>query len=113
MPIIGFLSTASPSTDAASVAGFREGLGETGYVEGQNLAIESHGGEGRYDRRPALAADLAGRNVAVIVSAGGTVAALAAKNASSTIPIVFSIGGDPVAFGLVASFARPGGNLTG
>ena len=113
MPVIGFLSTASPSTDAASVAAFREGLGDTGYVEGQNLAIEYRRAEGRYDRLPALAADLVGRNVAVIVSAGGTVAALAAKNASSTIPIVFSIGGDPVAFGLVSSLAHPGGNLTG
>ena len=95
------------------MAAFRQGLSETGYVEGQNVAIEYRWAEGRYDRLPALAADLVGRKVDVIVTSGGDPAALAAKNATSTIPIVFTVGGDPVAAGLVASLARPGGNLTG
>jgi len=113
MPVIGFLSSVSPGPLAAFVSAFRQGLSEAGYVERQNLAIEYRWAEGRYDRLPGLAAELVGRNVGVIVTTGGTVSARAAKSATSTIPIVSVFGGDPVADGLVASFARPGGNLTG
>jgi ABC-type uncharacterized transport system substrate-binding protein len=112
MPVIGYLSSGSPGQVAPWVAALRQGLGETGYVEGQNLAVEFRWAEGSYDRLPALAADLVGRKVDVIV-AGGTPAALAAKSATPTIPIVFGGVGDPVGIGLVASLARPGGNLTG
>jgi putative tryptophan/tyrosine transport system substrate-binding protein len=113
MPVIGILSTASPGAFAPYVAAFRQGLSDTGYVEGQNVAIEFRGAEGHYDRLPALAAELVGRKVDVIVSTGGSPTALAAKSATSTIPIVFRTGADPVELGLVASLARPGGNLTG
>jgi putative ABC transport system substrate-binding protein len=113
MPVIGFLSLSSPGPFTPSVAAFREGLMETGYVEGQNVATEYRWAEGRYDRLPALAADLVGRKVDVIATTGGTSSARAAKNATSTIPIVFETGADPVETHLVASFARPGGNLTG
>jgi putative tryptophan/tyrosine transport system substrate-binding protein len=113
MPVIGFLFNIGGPGSAPLLAVFRQGLSETGYVEGQNLAIEYRWAEGHYDRLPALAADLVGRKVDVIVTGGGTNAALAAKNATSTIPIVFIGVGDAVAFGLVASLARPGGNLTG
>jgi putative ABC transport system substrate-binding protein len=113
MPVIGFLSSVSPGPLAAFVSAFRQGLSEAGYVEGQNLAIEYRWAEGRYDRLPALAVELVGRTVDAIVTTGGTVSARAAKSATSTIPIVSVFGGDPVADGLVASFARPGGNLTG
>jgi ABC-type uncharacterized transport system substrate-binding protein len=113
LPVIGYVSLGSPGPNEAYVVAFRQGLSENGYVEGQNLAIEYRWAEGRADRLPALAADLVGRNVDLITTVGGTPAALAAKNATSTIPIIFFTGNDPVATGLVASLARPGGNLTG
>jgi putative tryptophan/tyrosine transport system substrate-binding protein len=113
VPVIGYLSVGSADSMAPLLAAFRKGLGETGYVEGQNLAIEYRWAEGQYDRLPALAADLAGRKVDLLVPAGGPAPTLAAKSATSTIPIVFLSGGDPVADGLVTSLARPGGNVTG
>jgi putative ABC transport system substrate-binding protein len=113
MPVIGFLHFASPGPSAPFVAAFRQGLSDSGFVEGQNLAIEFRWAEGHYDRLPAMAADLVARKVAVIATLSGTPTALVAKAATSTIPIVFFTGGDPVVEGLVASFARPGGNLTG
>ena len=110
--MIGSLYNTSPAAAASGVAAFRQGLSETGWVEGQNVAIEYRSSEGRNDRLPGLAADLVARKVDVILAAGDP-AVLAAKNATSTIPIIFSFAGDPVEQGLVVSFARPGGNLTG
>ena len=113
MPVVGFLTTASPDRFAPNMAAIRRGLSETGYVEGQNLAIEYRWAEGNYDRLLALATDLVGLKVDAIITTGGTVSARAAKNATSTIPIASVIGGDPIAAGLIDSLARPGGNLTG
>jgi len=114
MPVIGVLGSGVPGPWAAPLfASFDQGLSETGHVEGQNVTIEYRFAEGRYDRLPALAADLVSRKVDLIMTEGGRISALAAKTATATIPIVFSSGSDPVADGLVASFARPGGNLTG
>ena len=111
--VIGFLGSALSGPYAPFAAAFRQGLSETGYVDGQNLTIEYRWAEGNYDRLPALVADLVGRKVDLIAASGGNVSALAAKKATSTIPIVFFTGGDPVAEGLVGSLARPGGNITG
>jgi putative tryptophan/tyrosine transport system substrate-binding protein len=113
VPVIGYLDSASLTTSRDFVAAVHRGLAEIGYVEGQNLAVEYRWAEDHYDRLPGLAADLVGRQVAVIVAPGSTPAAFAAKAATKSIPIVFRIGNDPVEIGLVASLNRPGGNVTG
>jgi putative ABC transport system substrate-binding protein len=112
MPVIGYLKSGSAAGAVKNLAAFRQGLGSTGYVEGQNVAIEYRYADNQYDRLPALAAELIGRQVALIY-AGDNPASVAAKAANTTIPIVFRTGGDPVSMGLVASLNRPGGNITG
>jgi len=113
LPVIGLLSSRSPDVDMPLIAVIRRGLNETGVVEGQNVTVDYHWAEGRYDRLAGLAADLARQQVAVIVTIGGEPAAVAAKAATSTIPIVFVGGADPIRTGLVANLHRPGGNITG
>jgi putative tryptophan/tyrosine transport system substrate-binding protein len=113
LPVVGFLGSGSPSSDAFRAAAVQQGLIEAGYVDRRNVAFEYRWAEDQYERLPALAAELVGREVAVIISIGGVSSAVAAKSATATIPIVFATGGDPVKLGLVASLNRPGGNITG
>jgi len=113
MPVVGLLSSRSLGDSSEFVASFRQGLNQSGFFEGRNVALEYHSADDRYDLMPELAAELVRQQVAVIVAVGGSPPGLAAKAATSTIPIVFIIGGDPVKLGLVASLARPGGNVTG
>ena len=114
IPVVGFMSGRSPEDSGHLVEAFQQGLAETGFIDGQNVKIEFRWAQGDYDRLPALAADLISRNVAVLVGVGGDVSAFAAvKRATANTPVVFGMGGDPVKDGLVASFNRPGGNVTG
>jgi putative ABC transport system substrate-binding protein len=113
MPVVALINVGSPDSYPRQTAAFRKGLNETGYVEGRNVTVEYHWLEGHYERLPALVADLVGRRVAVIATPGSNAAAIAAKSATATIPIVFGVGQDPVKLGLVASIPRPGGNATG
>src|SRR5882757_4594904 len=113
MPLVGFINGGSPDAATSFGAAFRKGLAETGYVEGQNVTVEYHWLDGRYERLPSLMAELVRRRVDVIATPGATPAALAAKAATTTIPIVFGVAEDPVRLGLVASLAKPGGNATG
>ena len=113
MPVIGYLHSASPEPYSSMMAAFRHGLAEAGYVDGQNVTIDYRWAEGQFDHLPALAAELVAHRPAVLVAAGGDVSAVAAKAATTTVPIVFTIGADPVKSGLVASLNRPSGNLTG
>src|SRR6516165_3812774 len=113
MPVIGYLNGASATQFPQLLAGFHKGLSETGYSEGRNVTFEYRYADGQYDRLPALAADLVSRGVSVIVATAGTPTIRAAKAATSSIPIVFVIGSDPVTIGIVASLNRPGGNITG
>jgi putative tryptophan/tyrosine transport system substrate-binding protein len=113
IPVIGYLGAESAAAFASRLRAFRQGLADTGYSEGRNVSIEYRWAQGQHSRLAALATDLVGRRVTVIVAPGGAPAALAAKSATTTIPIVFEMGADPIAIGLVGSLSHPGGNLTG